>query len=133
VFENRTSKTKVLMRGCKVDGLYAIALRASDGYVQEPAFYDVGCSPEQAMVAKPGTTVYRFRLPATYTECLQSAEQQPPKSSKDWIPVCLKDSGGQGDVMPPLPAGKYTAPFFPDGDWHGPQVKSPNLIVTRTK
>jgi hypothetical protein len=133
VFENHTSKTKVLMHGCKIDGLYAIALRASDGYIQEPFFYDVGCSPEQEMVAKPGTTVYRFRMAATYTGCLQSAEHQPPKGSKYWTPLCLKGSSGERDVMPPLPPGKYTALFFPDGDWHGPHVKPANLIVTRTK
>jgi hypothetical protein len=133
VFENRSSKTKVLMRGCKVDGLYAVALRASDGYIQQPVFYDVGCSPEQEMVATPGTTAYRFRIPATYTECLQSAQHQPPKSSKYWTPLCLKDGGGERDVMPPLPPGKYTALFFPYGDWHGPHVKSANLVVTGTK
>lgn len=132
VFENHTSKTKVLLRGCQVDGLYGIGLRAADGYIQEPAFSLVGCSPEQEMVAKPGTTVYRFKVPATYTECSQSANDQPPKSSKYWSPLCLKDSSGQRDIMPPLPAGKYTALFFPDGEWHGPHVKSADLVVTRT-
>jgi hypothetical protein len=133
VFENHTSKTKVLMRGCKIDGLYAIGLRASDGFIQEPAFSLVGCSREQTMVAKPGTTAYRFKVPASYAECSQSAEHQPPKSSKNWTPVCLKGSGGERDVMPPLPAGKYTALFFPDGEWHGPHVKSASLRVTETR
>ena len=133
VFENHTSKTKVLMRGCKTDGLYAIALRASDGYIQEPAFSLVGCRPEQEMVAKPGTTVYRFKVHATYTECSQSATHQPPKRSKYWNPLCLKDSSGERDIMPLLPPGKYTALFFPDGEWHGPHVKSADLVVTRTK
>jgi hypothetical protein len=133
VFENRTSKTRVLMRGCKVDGLYGIGLRASDGYIQDPAFFAVACSPAQELVAKPGTTVYRFKRPATYIGCAQSAEHQLPKSSKYWNPLCLKDSSGKRDVMPRLPAGKYTALFFPDGEWHGPPVKSADLIVTRTK
>lgn len=133
VFENHTSKTKVLLRGCKIDGFYAIGLRASDGYLQKPAFSSVGCSPEQEMVAKPGTTVYRFKLTASYTECSQSAEHQPPKRSKYWIPLCLKNPSGERDIMPPLPAGKYTALFFPDGEWHGPLVKSADLVVTRTK
>lgn len=133
VFENHTSKTKVLMRGCKIDGLYAIALRAADGYLQEPAFSAVGCSPEQEMVARPGTTVHRFKMPATYTECSQSAEHELPRSSKYWTPLCLKDSSGQHDIMPPLPPGKYTALFFPGGEWHGPHVKSADLLVTRTK
>jgi hypothetical protein len=133
VFENRTSKTKVLMRGCKVDGLYAIGFRASDGYIQEPAFSDVACSPKQEMVARPGTTVYRFKVPAAYVECSQSAKHQPPRSSKYWIPLCLKNSSGERGIMPPLPAGRYTAVFFPDGVWRGPLVKSAELVITRTK
>ncbi len=133
VFENHTSSTKVLMRGCKIDGLYAIELRAAEGYSQEPAFSLVGCSREQAMLARPGTTVYRFRVSATFTECSQRAADQPPKSSKSWTPLCLRDSSGQRDVMPPLPAGKYTAVFFPDGEWHGPHVKSADLIVNRPR
>ena len=83
------------------------------------------------MVVKPGTTVYRFKLPATYTECSQSASDQPPKSSKYWSPLCLKDSRGERDIMPPLPAGEYTAVFFPNGEWHGPHVKSAELVVTK--
>lgn len=133
VFENHTSKPKVLMRGCKIDGLYAIGLRASDGYTQAPAFSLVGCSPEQEMVANPGATIYQFKFPATYTECSESAEHQPPKSSKYWTPLCLKDSTGQRDIMPPLAPGKYTALFFPDGKWHGPRVNSAGLVVTTTK
>jgi hypothetical protein len=132
VFENHTSKTQVLLRGCKIDGLYAIGLRASDGYIQEPAFSLVACGPQE-MVAKPGTTVYRFKIAATYTACSQSAKHQPPRSSKYWAPLCLKDSSGERDIMPPLPAGTYTALFFPNGEWHGPHVKSADLIVTRTK
>jgi hypothetical protein len=133
VFENHTSKTKVLLRGCKVDGLYGIGFRASGGYIQYPAFSTVACSPEQEMVARPGTTVYRFKVLATYIECSQSAKHQPPKSSKYWTPLCLKESSGERDIMPPLPVGKYTALFFPYGEWHGPRVKSAVLVVTRTK
>lgn len=133
VFDNHTSKTQVLMRGCKVDGLYGIGLRASDGYIQEPAFSLVGCSPTQELVAKPGRTVYRFEMPARYIACSQSAMHQPPKSSKYWSPLCLKDSSGERDIMPPLPAGDYTALFFPAGEWHGPPVKSAELVVTKTK
>lgn len=133
VFENHTSKTAVLLRGCKVNGLFAIGLRASDGYTQEPAFTLVGCSPEQELIARPGSTVYRFKVAATYAECSQSAKHQPRKGSKSWIPVCLRDAHGERDIMPPLPAGKYTAQFFPDGEWHGPRVRPANLVVTRTK
>jgi hypothetical protein len=35
--------------------------------------------------------------------------------------------------MPPLPAGNYTALFFPNGEWHGPYVNSADLVVTATK
>jgi hypothetical protein len=133
VFENRTLKTKVLMRGCKIDGLYGIGLRASDGYLQQPAFSLVGCSPAQVLVARPGTTVYRFKIPATYFGCSQSAKHQLPKSSKYWTPLCLKGSSGERDIMPPLPAGKYTTLFFPDGQWRGPHVKSAELVLTGKK
>jgi hypothetical protein len=133
VFQNRTSKTKFLMRGCKIDGLFAIGVRASDGYVQAPAFSLVGCRPEQELVARPGTTVYRFKLRAIYTACSQSAQGQPPRGSKYWTPLCLPDSRGQRDIMPPLPPGQYTALFFPAGEWHGPHVQSAGLVVTRTE
>jgi hypothetical protein len=132
VFENHTSKTKVLLRGCKIDGLYAIGLRASDGYLQTPAFSAVGCTTEQEMVAKPGATVYGFKLPATYTQCSESAEHQPPMRSKYWTPLCLKDPSGERDIMPRLPPGRYTALFFPDGEWNGPHIESADLVITRT-
>jgi hypothetical protein len=129
IFDNRTLKTKVLLSGCAVNGLYAIGLRGSDGYIQAPAFSLVGCSPQQVLVAKPGFTIYRFRLHAMYTACSQSATDQPPKSSRFWIPVCLKSSGGARGVMPPLPIGRYTALFFPNGRWEGPRVVSATLVV----
>lgn len=132
VFRNSSTNSKVLMRGCRVDGLYGIGFRASDGYVQAPAFSLVGCSPEQALVAKPGVTVYRFTLRATYTACSQSTAGQPPRRSKYWTPSCLKGVSGNHDVMPPLPAGRYTALFFPAGVWHGPHVKPAPLVVTAT-
>jgi hypothetical protein len=132
VFQNASTRSKVLMRGCRVDGLFGIGLRASDGYVQAPAFSLVGCSPEQALVAKPGVTVYRFALRATYTACSQSAAGQPPRRSRYWTPSCLKGRSGHHDVMPPLPAGRYTALFFPAGVWHGPHVKPARLVVTAT-
>ena len=131
VFRNRTSRTKVLLRGCKVDGLFAIAVRASDGYLQEPVFSLVGCRPEQAMVARPGTTIYRFQMSASYQECSQSARHDRPRSSKYWEPLCRKDYAGNRDVMPPLPAGRYTALFVPAGKWNGPHVRPVTLVVTR--
>jgi len=133
VFENHTSKTKVLLRGCKIDGLYAIGFRDSHGRVQAPAFPLVGCIRTQEMVAKPGTTIYRFSTLASYSECSQSPRQSAPKSSKYWIPLCLKDSTGERDIMPPLPVGQYAVLFFSDGDWHGPHIKPAVLIVTKKK
>jgi hypothetical protein len=130
VFENGTSRTKVLMRGCKIDGLYEIGVRASDGYAQGRAFSLVGCLHEQEMVAKPGITAYRFKLPALYTACLQSDVHQPPKDSKDWLPLCLKDSSGERNIMPSLPAGTYTVLFYPADKWDGPHVKPASLVVT---
>jgi hypothetical protein len=132
VFENHTSKTKVLLRGCKADGLFAIEFRASDGYLQQPVNLLVACGPQE-LVAKPGTTIYRFKLPAAYIHCSQSARHQPPRSSKYWAPLCLKNSSGARDIMPPLPAGNYTALFFPVGEWHGPRVNPAELVVTRTR
>jgi hypothetical protein len=132
VFQNPSTQPMVLMRGCRIDGLYGIGLRASDGYVQAPAFSAVGCSREQALVAKPGTTVYRFTLRASYTECSQSTSDPTPRSSKFWIPLCLNDAAGNRDVAPPLPAGRYAALFFPAGVWHGPRVKPARLVVIAT-
>lgn len=133
VFENHGSRPEVLMRGCKIDGLFAIGLRASDGYLQPPAFSLVGCAPEQAIVAEPGISAYRFTTPATYAECSQRVERGPPAGSKGWIPLCLENSDGDRDIMPRLPAGRYTAVFFPDGEWHGPHVRSAELVITRGK
>jgi hypothetical protein len=130
VFENRTSRTKVLMRGCKIDGLYEIGVRASDGYAQGRAFSLVGCLREQEIVAKPGITVYRFKLSALYTACLQSNVHRPPKDSKDWLPVCLKDSSGERNIMPSLPSGTYTVLFYPADKWDGPHVQAASLVVT---
>lgn len=132
VFHNSSTKSKVLMRGCRVDGLFGIGLRASDGYVQAPAFSLVGCSPEQALVANPGITKYRFALRARYLACSQCAVAQPPARSRYWLPSCLKGRSGNQDAMPPLPAGSYTARFFPAGVWHGPHVKPAPLVVTAT-
>ncbi|MGO9974963.1 MAG: hypothetical protein ACLP01_19605 [Solirubrobacteraceae bacterium] len=132
-FQNRTSKTKVLMRGCKIDALFDIGVRASDGYAQAPAFSLVGCSPEQELVARPDTTIYRFDLRAIYTSCSQKAQDQPPGGSKYWMPLCRTDSVARRDIMPPLPPGQYTALFFPSGEWHGPRVQSTGLVVTRKK
>jgi hypothetical protein len=130
VIENHTSTTKVLIRGCRVDGFYAITLRGPDGRLQPVAFSLVGCIPEQEMVAKPGTTVHRFKLPARYSECTGSAKDEPAKSSKYWVPLCLKDPKGQRDIFPPLPPGNYTVVLVPAGKWDGPHVKPAALVLT---
>ena len=131
VFENHTAKTMVLLRGCRINGVYGVGLRGSEGYVQAPVFTLVGCSPEPDMVAKPGITVYRFNVSTTYGECTPSTRNEPPRSSNYWSPLCLKDSGGERNVMPPLPAGTYAVLFFPNGKWHGPQVKPAHLVISR--
>jgi hypothetical protein len=61
----------------------------------------------------------------------QHGFHESSKSSKYWTPLCLKESSGERDIVPPLPVGKCTALFFPDGQWHGPHVKSAVLVVTR--
>lgn len=132
VLDNRTSVPKVVLRGCMVNGLYAVALRAADGYMQDPAFTLVACSHRQSLVAKPGTTVFRFKIRATYTACSESPNHHWPRRSKNWLPLCLKDSSGKRDVAPPLPAGKYTAVFVPNGTWKGPDVRTATLVVTKS-
>ncbi|MGH2843097.1 MAG: hypothetical protein ACRDKL_05860, partial [Solirubrobacteraceae bacterium] len=130
VFENRTATRKVLLRTCAINGLYAIALRAADGYLQQPGFTLVACD-HGLMAARPGRTAYRFKLRATYTGCSQSARDQQPRGSPNWMPLCLKDSSGRRDRMPPLPPGDYTALFVPDGRWRGPSVMPAKLVVAR--
>jgi hypothetical protein len=131
ILDNTTSKRRVLLRGCVTNGRFEIGLRAVDGYLQGGFFSLVGCNPLQALVAaNPGVTVYRFKLGATYTGCLQSAQREPPKDSANWMPLCLKDSRGERDIAPRLPAGDYTAVFLPDGKWHGPKVITATLAVT---
>ena len=131
ILVNRTSTAKVVLRACAIDGLYAIALRASDGYLQEPAFAVVACRQQQAITAKPGTTAIRFKIHAAYTACTSSLRQPYPRRSKNWLPPCLKDARGSRDVMPPLPAGSYTVLFFPNGKWLGPAVKPATLLVSK--
>lgn len=133
VFENRTSSTRVLERGCKVDGLYAVGLRASDGSLQSPAFSLVGCSPEQELIARPGQTTYPFKLQATYGSCLQRAKGQGSRGSASWMPPCLENAEHIRDIAPPLPVGIYTAVFVPDGKWHGPRVQPARLRVIHNK
>lgn len=130
VFDSRTAKTVVLLSGCRIDGLFAVGFRNSDGQLQAPGFSAVGCNPEQHLVAKPGRTVYRFKVRVTYMGCTQSAANQLPKTSQYWTPLCLKDSAGERDVMPPLPTGRYTAVFVPAGKWAGPRVAGAKLSVT---
>lgn len=110
IFDNRGSKPKVMLRGCVVNGLYAIGFRAADGYIDQPAFTAVGCSPEQSMVAKRGRTVYRFKTRASYTVCGPGDRQ--PKRSRYWIPPCGTKPNRRGG-MPSLPVGEYTAVFVP--------------------
>lgn len=45
------------------------------------------------------------------------------------IPLCLKDSSGERDIVPPLPAGSYTAQYFHGSKWRGPHVTPAELVV----
>jgi hypothetical protein len=128
LLDNTTSTRKVLLRGCVTNGRFEIGLEAPNRYPQGGVFSLVGCNPLQVLVAaKPGVTVYRFRLRATYTECAESAKGGPG------MPLCLKGSDGKPDIFPTLPAGEYTTIFFPDGKWLGPKVAPAALAVTRAR
>lgn len=115
VFENRTSKPKVMLRGCDLNGLYTVVLSSAHGGTGSDGsgaiFGTVGClveTPADLMVAKPGRTVYRFRIPAVHTAC------------------------GPCAIGSPLPAGNYAIVFFPDGTWRGPTVTSATVTLTKT-
>lgn len=127
IFENRSSKPKLMLRGCIGGGLYVIGFRAADGYLEQIGWTIDGCRAEQSMVAKPGRTVFRFRTAARYTICGPSDQ---PKRSPGWIPACV---AGGGDPMPPLPAGHYTAVFVPYSGWKGPKVKSATVRITQAR
>jgi hypothetical protein len=128
LLDNTTSTRKVLLRGCVTNGRFEIGLEAPNRYPQGGVFSLVGCNPLQVLVAaNPGVTVYRFRLRATYTECAESAKGEPG------MPLCLKGPDGKPDIFPTLPAGDYTAVFFPDGKWLGPKVAPAALAVTRAR
>ncbi|MGC9222131.1 MAG: hypothetical protein ACP5H2_12455 [Solirubrobacteraceae bacterium] len=131
ILQNITTKPKVVLSGCGLDGLYAVALRAPDGYIQDPVFAQVACRHKQTLVAKRGTTIYRFKIRGTYTACSQSPDHHWPKRSENWLPLCLKRSSGKREIMPLLPPGKYAALFFSDGTWTGPTVKPATLVVTK--
>ena len=132
ILDNTGSTPRVLLRGCLTNGRFGIGLRAADGYQTDPGFTAVGCSPLQALVvAKPGVSIYRFKIPARYDQCSQNSSNQQPKGSPNWTPLCLRDSHRERNIMPPLQAGKYTARFVPDGRWQGPSVKPAALTVTR--
>jgi hypothetical protein len=132
VFKNGTSKTRILVSGCRVDGLYGVALNASGPDLNNgPASFAVGCFHKDHLVARPGTTAYPFKVTATYLSCSQAAEDQPPRTSKNWMPLCLRDAKGERDIAPPLPAGRYAAVFYPNGKWNGPTVTSETVTVAR--
>jgi hypothetical protein len=129
VLKNPGPKTAVLLRGCRINGLYGIGMRSPDVTIQAPAFSLVSCLRHQTLVAKPGTTVYRFKLAATYTGCTQSLGDELPKTSPYWTPLCGKGPNGKRGTMPPLPPGTYTAVFVPNGKWKGPTVRDASLVV----
>jgi hypothetical protein len=126
--DNTTSTRRVLLRGCVTNGRFEIGLEAPNRYPQGGIFSLVGCNPLQVLIAaRPGVTLYHFRLRATYTDCAESAKGGPG------MPLCLKGSDGKPDIFPTLPAGEYKAVFLPDGKWLGPKVAAAALAVTRAR
>jgi hypothetical protein len=126
VFENHTSQTKVLMRRCTIDGLFAIGFRASDGYLQEPAFSLVGCIHKQEMV---GRQARHHGVPIQRPRDLHGvlAARQPP-AAHDLQVLDLRCAAGTRAVSATScrrsrPAGTPRC-SFPGGEWHGPHVRS---------
>jgi hypothetical protein len=129
VLTNGRSKTVVLLRGCRINGLYGIGIRSPHIKIQGPAFTLVGCLRHQTLVAKPGTTVYGFKVAARYTGCTQALKDELPRTSAYWTPLCGKRRDGERNIMPSLPPGTYTTVFVPNGKWKGPAVHSARLVV----
>ena len=129
VVKNNGSKPDVLLRGCRINGLYGIGIRSPHHTIQGPAFTLVGCLHHQTLVAKPGTTVYTFKLAARYMGCTQALKDEVPRTSPSWTPLCGRSRNGDRDVMPALPPGTYSTVFVPNGKWKGPAVHNAELVV----
>lgn len=121
VFHNRTSSRVVMARANACGQLYEVTLRSASW--SQPAIFTWDCGMEEALVARPGVTVYRFTIHARSRGCSASGASGPS--------LCLKDSHGVRDIMPVAPPGRYTTVFIPGATWHGPKIRGATLVVTR--
>jgi hypothetical protein len=94
VLHNSTGRARVLARGCP-HGFVQLTL-SSRSLTTSPAWALPACS-DATFVARPGTTVYRLEVPATYLACTMRGHRAQAGSVQ-----CLP-----GNRMPPLPAGTY--------------------------
>jgi len=95
VLHNNSDRTRVLARGCP-HGFVELML-SSRTVTASPAWALPACS-DATFVARPGTTIYRLEVPATYLGCTMRGHP-----ATGGTPSCLP-----GNRMPPLPTGAYT-------------------------
>jgi hypothetical protein len=123
VIHNRTSSRVVLLRANSCGKLYDVTLRSAKW--MQPADFTWDCGDEEALIAKPGVTVYRFTIHARSQSCSATGPRGPG--------LCAKDAHGNRDIMPVAPAGRYTTVFTPGTRWHGPRIREATLVVTRAR
>ena len=129
IFHNPGRAPAVLERDCSANRAYAIGFRDRAGHVWAPAFAGVGCPSAAVIVARPGTTVLRFRARATYSQCTASPSSWPP-TAPAWVPPCRSGAAGRAGQIPLLAPGPYTVVFVPAAAWHGPRVSAAALTIT---
>ncbi|MDE3132376.1 MAG: hypothetical protein KGL16_14590 [Acidobacteriota bacterium] len=122
VIDNRTSNPRVMAHACRTDW-YEVTLR-SPRWDEGSVFVSDTCFNEENMVAKPGVSVFRFRIPARSIDCVGDV-------SGPGVIRCAKISSSNSTIMPLVPPGRYTTVFASGGDWAGPQIKDATLVVTR--
>jgi hypothetical protein len=120
IFRNHSSSRVVMLRVNGCGQPYAVTLRSA--HWTQPAVFTSDCGRQEAVVAKPGMTVYRFTVEARSDSCSASGPSGPG--------LCLKDSHGIRDIMPVAPPGRYTTVFTPSATWHGPKIREATLVVT---
>jgi hypothetical protein len=123
IFHNPTTHTVVMLRADACGRPYEVLLRSPSWY--QPGVFTFDCGKEEALVAKPGTTVYRFTILARSLVCSGSGPTGPN--------LCAKDVHGKRDIEPEAPPGQYSTVFTPSAAWKGPTIKEATLIVTRER
>lgn len=121
VFHNRTSSRVVMLRASACGHPYWVTLGSASW--AQPVIFTFDCRTEEALVANPGVTVYRFTIDARSQGCSATGASGPS--------LCHKDSHGNRDIMPVAPPGRYTTVFTPSAAWHGPKINEATLLVTR--